>query len=181
MALRSSEEYGMADLDHYYEFLGGLSKSVETVRKKTPGRARNMPTVLVADSTRDKIKTKNIRSTLDYEAKTKLLNPEWIKGQIDSGYKGIRNIGQRVEHLLGWSVTAGSVDNWVWSGVAEKYMFDDEVRKKMMQENIWAVEHSLNRLMEAYNRGKWEASPEELEKLKQIYLEIESQIEEQEE
>ncbi|OGL39727.1 MAG: magnesium chelatase subunit H [Candidatus Schekmanbacteria bacterium RIFCSPHIGHO2_02_FULL_38_11] len=179
--VRSSEEYGMADLDHYYEFLGGLSKSVETVRKKNPGRGKTMPTILVADSTRDKIKTKSIRSTLDYEAKTKLLNPEWIKGQIDSGYKGIRNIGQRVEHLLGWSVTAGSVDNWVWSGVAEKYMFDDEVRKKMMQENIWAVEHSLNRLMEAYNRGKWEASPEELEKLKQIYLEIESQIEEQEE
>jgi len=60
-------------------------------------------------------------------------------------------------------------------------MFDDEIRKKMMEENIWAVEHSLNRLMEAYNRGVWEASKEEIEKLKQIYLEIESQIEEQEE
>jgi cobaltochelatase CobN len=58
---------------------------------------------------------------------------------------------------------------------------NDEVRKKMMTENIWAVEHSLNRLMEAFNRGKWDASPEEIEKLKQIYLEIESQIEEQEE
>jgi len=111
--VRSSEEYGMADLDHYYEFLGGLSKSVESVRKTKLRKGSTMPVVLVADSTRDKIKTKNIRSTLDYEAKTKLLNPEWIKGQIDSGYKGIRNIGKRVEHLLGWSVTAGSVDNWV--------------------------------------------------------------------
>ena len=31
--VRNSEEYGVADLDHYYEFLGGLSKSVEMVRK----------------------------------------------------------------------------------------------------------------------------------------------------
>jgi cobaltochelatase CobN len=177
--VRSSDEYGVADLDHYYEFLGGLSKSVERVRRgKKPGR-KSMPAIYVADTTKDKIKT--IKSTLMYEARTKLLNPNWIKGQTDSGHKGVRNIEKRVEHLLGWSATSGQVDDWIWSSVAERYMFDEEVRKKMMKENIWAVEKSLGRLIEAYNRGIWQAKPEEIEKLKQIYLEIESQLEEQEE
>ena len=54
--VRDSEEYGIADLDHYYEFLGGLSSSVEAVRKsKSASGRRTRPVVLVADSTRDQI------------------------------------------------------------------------------------------------------------------------------
>ena len=123
----------------------------------------------------------DIKKTIDYEVRTKILNPAWMKGQIESGYRGVKNLNKRVEHLLGWQATAGSVDNWVWSDVADKYMFNEEVRKQMMKENIWAVEDQLKRLMEAYKRGMWDATDEEIEKLKQIYLEIESEIEEQEE
>jgi cobaltochelatase CobN len=91
-------------------------------------------------------------------------------------------MSDRIEYLLGWQATStGSVDNWVWSEMADKYMFNEEVRKKMMQENIWAVEDQLQRLMEAYKRGMWDASDEEIEKLKQIYLELEAEIEEREE
>lgn len=179
--VRSSDEYGMADLDHYYEFLGGMAKSVETIKKKSGNNKKSKPSILVADTTKDRISTRNIKSTLEYEAKTKLFNPKWIEGQISSGYRGVKNISQRVEHLIGWSATSESVDNWVWSQVAEKYLFDEKVRKNMMKENVWAVEQQLNRLMEAFNRGIWDATEEEIEKLKKIYLEIESEIEEQEE
>jgi cobaltochelatase CobN len=181
--VRDNEEYGIADLDHYYEFLGGLSTSVEAVRKSRPSsNRRTKPVVLVADSTRDKIKTMNIKKTIDYEVRTKLLNPAWMKGQMESGYKGVKNLSNRMEYLLGWQATAsGSVDNWVWSEMADKYLFNEEVRKKMMQENIWAVEDQLRRLMEAYQRGMWDATDEEIEKLKQIYLELEAEIEELEE
>lgn len=181
--VRNSEEYGIADLDHYYEFLGGLSKSVEVVQKPRASKEKknSKPLILVSDSTRDKIKTMDIKKAIDYEVRTKLLNPVWIKGQVESGYRGVKNLGKRVEHLLGWQATSGSVDNWIWSEVAEKYIFDDAVRKQMMRENIWAVEGQLKRLLEAYQRGMWKATDEEIERLKQIYLEIESEIEEQEE
>jgi cobaltochelatase CobN len=181
--VRDNEEYGVADLDHYYEFLGGLSSSVERVRKnRNVSGGSSKPVVLVADSTRDKIKTNNIKKTIDYEVRTKLLNPSWMKGQMNSGYRGIKNMSQRMEHLLGWqATTSGSVDNWVWSEMAEKYVFNEEVRKTMMKENIWAVEDQLRHLMEAYQRGMWDATDEEIEKLKQIYLELESEIEELEE
>jgi cobaltochelatase CobN len=181
--VRDNEEYGVADLDHYYEFLGGLSSSVESVKKSRAVSGRKTrPVVLVADSTRDKIKTTNIKKTIDYEVRTKLLNPEWMKGQMGSGYKGIRNMSKRMEHLVGWQATAGgSVDNWVWSEMADKYVFDEVIRKQMMKENIWAVEDQLQRLMEAYQRGMWDATDEEIDRLKQIYLELEAEIEEQEE
>jgi cobaltochelatase CobN len=179
--VRTDDEYGITDLDHYYEFLGGLTKAVESVRKLKPAKRMAKPMVFVADSTKDKIKTSNLQTQLQHEARTRFLNPAWIKAQMDAGYTGVKKMNDRVEYLLGWSVTAGQVDKWVWSEVAERYMFSEEVRRKMMQENIWAVEGFLKRLMEAYTRGVWEASDEEIEKLKQIYLELESEIEEIEE
>ena len=60
--------------------------------------------------------------------------------------------------------------------MADKYVFNEDVRKTMMKENIWAVEDQLQRLMEAYQRGMWDATDEEIEKLKQIYLELESEM-----
>jgi cobaltochelatase CobN len=179
--VRTDDEYGITDLDHYYEFLGGLTKAVESVRKLKPAKRDAKPMVLVADSTKDKIKTSNLQTQLQHEARTRFLNPAWIKAQMDSGYTGVKKMNDRVEYLLGWSVTAGQVDTWMWSEAAARYMFDEEVRKKMMQENIWAVEGFMKRLMEAYNRGVWDATEEEIEKLKQIYLELESEIEEIEE
>ncbi len=65
--------------------------------------------------------------------------------------------------------------------MADKYMFNEDVRKQMMKENIWAVEDQLQRLMEAYQRDMWDASEDEIDKLKQIYLELEAEIEEKEE
>jgi cobaltochelatase CobN len=179
--VRTDDEYGITDLDHYYEFLGGLTKAVESVRKLKPGKRVVKPIVFVADSTKDKIKTSNLQTQLQYEARTRFLNPAWIKAQMDAGYTGVKKMNDRIEYLLGWSVTAGQVDKWMWSEAAERYMFNEEVRRKMMQENIWAVEGFLKRLMEAYSRGVWDASEEEIEKLKQIYLELESEIEEIEE
>jgi cobaltochelatase CobN len=65
--------------------------------------------------------------------------------------------------------------------MADKYIFNEDTRKQMMKENIWAVEDQLQRLMEAYQRDMWDASDEEIDRLKQIYLELEAEIEEQEE
>ena len=36
----------------------------------------------------------------------------------------------------------------------------------------------MNRLMEAYERGMWDMKPETLEKMKELYLDLEERIEE---
>jgi magnesium chelatase H subunit len=179
--VRDTDERGMTDLDHYYEFLGGLSKAAETVRQKRAAHTRKALITVVPDTTRKRIETRDIKSQVKLEAKTRLLNPQWSEGMIKSGYQGVAGINERLQNLLGWSATTHAVDTWVYSRVAERYLFNDEIRKQMIQENIWSVEDSLKRLMEAYQRGMWEATDAEIEKLKKIYLELESEIEEREE
>jgi len=47
--VRDSHDYEVTDLDHYYEFFGGLSKSVEVLKGEKPE-------MLIADTTREVVK-----------------------------------------------------------------------------------------------------------------------------
>ena len=49
--------------------------------------------------------------------RTKLLNPKWYEGMLASGYEGVREIEKRAKNTMGWSATAGAVDNWVYEEV----------------------------------------------------------------
>ena len=48
----------------------------------------------------------------------------------------------------------------------------------MEDENPHAMMDMMNRLFEAIDRGMWDVRPETLERLKEIYLELEERIEE---
>ncbi len=52
------------------------------------------------------------------------------------------------------------------------------MRSFFEENNPWALEEIGRRLLEAYERGLWEADPEVIEGLKRTYLEIEGWIEE---
>ncbi len=168
--IRSSAEYEITDLDHYYEFFGGLKRAVEDL----VGRKVD---AFWVDSLENKIKIKSSEDTIDFAARTRILNPTWIEGMLEHGYDGVREISKRIEYLLGHSALTG-VSEWVWDKVCDTYILDEELRRRMEKENPWAVYEIARRLYEAYERGYWSADQEKIEKLREIAGEIESELEE---
>jgi len=169
--VRDTHEYEVTDLDHYYEFFGGLSKAVETVKGEKPE-------MLISDTTREVIRTETVDRAIQRGVRTRLLNPKWIDGMLKHDYHGGQKIADRVEYLLGLAATTNRVDNWIWSRVAENYVFNEEMRKKLQENNKWALHEIIGRLLEASQRGYWQATQEELDKLRQLYLEVEGELEE---
>ena len=53
-----------------------------------------------------------------------------------------------------------------------------DVQQWMEENNPHAMMEMINRLMEAYDRGMWNAKPETLQKLKDLYLDLDERIEE---
>ena len=47
--------------------------------------------------------------TVRLDARTKLLNPKWYEGMLNSGYEGVREIQKRLTNTVGWSATSGQV------------------------------------------------------------------------
>lgn len=110
--------------------------------------------------------------------RTKLLNPKWIEGQKRHGYKGAGDISKRIGRVYGWEATTREVDDWIFDDITKTFILDEENRKFFEENNPWAMEEIARRLLEAHQRGLWNANPEVLEGLKEFYLEIEGWIEE---
>ena len=57
---------------------------------------------------------RTLSETVRLDARTKLLNPKFYEGMLKSGYEGTREITKRLRNTMGWSATAGAVDNFVY-------------------------------------------------------------------
>ena len=110
--------------------------------------------------------------------RTKLLNPKWIEGMKEHGYKGAGDISKRVGRVYGWEATTSEVDDWIFDEIAKTFIMDEDNREFFQENNPWAMEEMGRRLLEAEQRGLWKADPEVLDALKSLYLEIEGWMEE---
>ncbi len=169
-----SVEIGISDVDHYYEYLGGMTKSVEVLRGKRPP-------VLVGEAeaftTAGSGRVRSLEQMVRLESRAKLLNPKWYEGMLAHGYEGVHEIEIRVSNTYGWSATADAVEGWVYQGVAETYVLDEVMRERLAQLNPHASAALTRRLLEAHSRGFWAADEATLEQLRAIYADLEDRLE----
>ncbi|HMQ30038.1 MAG TPA: magnesium chelatase subunit H [Chloroflexaceae bacterium] len=167
-----SFEVGISDIDTYYESLGGVTKSVETLR------GGKKPAVLVSDAvTASAGRVGSLSQMVRLETRAKLLNPKWYEAMLAHGYEGAREIEARVSNTYGWSATTQSVEGWVYQGVAETYVLDEAMRERMAKLNPHAAAGMVRRLLEASGRGFWDADEATLERLRAIYEDLEDRLE----
>jgi cobaltochelatase CobN len=87
------------------------------------------------------------------------------------GYKGAFEMAATVDYLFGYDATAHVVEDWMYERVTAAYVGDAEVRKFFEQSNPWALRSIAERLLEAVERGMWDASDAALETLRFAVLE----------
>lgn len=170
--LRSNPEYEITDLDHYYEFFGGLAKSVEQARGGV--RAKQY----ITDTTGSIPCTESADKSIARGIRTRVLNPKWIDAMLAHNYHGAEQIAARFENVMGLAATTGDVDTWIYDELNAKYVEDLEMRRRMAQNNPHAYMNILEQLMEYHSRGYWDATEEQLEQIRQTYLELENSLEE---
>ncbi len=168
--VRNNVEYELTDLDHYYEFYGGLSKAIENVR----GEQADM---YVADTVGAGIAVRDIKTALQRGIRLRLLNPQWIEGMMRHQYHGVQEIAKRFENVIGFASTTNSIDEKTFSDLQKQFVFDEHLRRRMQQSNRWAYIQVLNRLAEAKNRGLWTPTDKEWSTLQEVYLETETDME----
>jgi cobaltochelatase CobN len=168
-----SREHDIADSDDYYQYHGGM---VATVRALT-GTA---PLAYVGDSTRpDNVRTRSLAQESARVFRSRVVNPRWIQAMRRHGYKGAFELAATVDYLFGWDATTGVVADWMYEKLAASYVLDPGTREFLETSNPWALRGITERLLEAADRGLWEA-PEAptLEALRAVYLQVEGQLEE---
>jgi cobaltochelatase CobN len=105
--------------------------------------------------------------------RTRVVNPKWIDAMQRHGYKGAFEMAATVDYLFGYDATAHVVEDWMYERVTDAYVADPAVRKFFEQSNPWALRSISERLLEANERGLWDASDGALATLRSALLEAE--------
>ena len=169
---QDNREHDLLDSDDYYQFHGGLTAAVKSLTGKNPE-------VYFGDnSIPSNPKVRKLTEEIARVYRSRVINPKWIKGVMRHGYKGAFEMAATVDYLFAYDATTDCVRDYMYQGVAEAYVLDDQVQQFIKDKNPWALRDMAERLLEANQRGMWqEVSNDMLDELKSIVHEAEGEIE----
>ncbi len=165
-----SVEYGLTDMQHYYGYSGALKAAAERATGKRV--ALNYIESFTAET-----KVQSLDQVLRVEYRTKLLNPKWYEGMLKHGHNGAAEIAHRFTYMVGWSATTEAVDNWVYDQAAATFVLDDTMRQRLEAANPEATRNAVGRLLEAHSRNMWQVDDATLDRLREIYADLEDRLE----
>ncbi len=167
-----STEYGVSDIESYFSSSGSLQLAARRRNTRNADIRLNYVETLTAD-----VRIDDAAQTLRMEYRSKLLNPNWYEGLLASGQGGATEISNRVTYMLGWSALTRGVDDWVYAKTAETFALDEPMRERLTALNPKAMRNIVGRMLEANGRGLWNADPAMIERLQEIYADLEDRLE----
>ncbi|MGD6850956.1 MAG: cobaltochelatase subunit CobN [Candidatus Bathyarchaeia archaeon] len=168
---QDSREYDILDGDDWYDSHGGMINAVKIV-------GGTKPRSYCGDSSDPKrVKVRSTAEETCHVFRSRLLNPKYIEGMKRHGYQGAADLSRTMDTVLGWDATVEVVEDWMWEGLAQKYVLDKAMQEWLKDVNPYALQNMVERLLEAINRDIWQA-PEDMKKeLEKLYLSIEGLLE----
>jgi len=169
---RSSNLYGLLDNNDTFDYLGGLSLAVETVKGEVPDN------FILKHEDNTNISIEPLSVALLSELRGRFLNPQWLEPLMDEGYAGARTMGSEFfEYLWGWQVTNPDVvKSWVWDEVKSVYIDDshDIGLDTFLEENhnVHVKSNMLAVMLVAAEKEFWDADQATLEQIAQQFADL---------
>jgi cobaltochelatase CobN len=169
---QDNREHDILDSDDYFQFHGGMIATIRALTGKQPhhyfGATHDPAHPVVRDLQEEVLRV----------FRSRVVNPKWLESIRRHGYKGGLELAATVDYLFGYDATAGVVSDWMYEEVAQHYALDADMRRFLGQSNPWALQAIGERLLEAADRGLWEAPrPQTLDALRRGLEESETWLE----
>ncbi|QDL10944.1 cobaltochelatase subunit CobN [Brasilonema octagenarum UFV-E1] len=169
---QDNREHDLLDSDDYYQFQGGLTAAIRAVQGKNP------QTYFGDHSIPAKPQVRQLKEEIARVYRSRVVNPKWIAGMMRHGYKGAFEMAATVDYLFAYDATAKCVEDYMYQGITEAYLFDPVVSEFVYQKNPYALRDMAERLLEAHQRGLWDdVNTQTLEHLRNIVHQAEAAIE----
>ncbi|CAB3799676.1 cobaltochelatase subunit CobN [Paraburkholderia fynbosensis] len=168
---QDNREHDLLDSNDYYQFQGGM---VAAVRHLTG----TQPSVYHADHSNPSApRVRTLHEEIARVIRSRVVNPKWIDGVKRHGYKGAAEIAATVDYLYGYDATARVIADHQYALVADAYLNDVNTREFLQRHNPHALHSVCERLLEAMQRGLWQAPGEYRAQVEGHLLASEQQIE----
>ncbi|MBU7440314.1 cobaltochelatase subunit CobN [Paraburkholderia fungorum] len=168
---QDNREHDLLDSNDYYQFQGGMVAAVRHL-------AGNQPQVYHADHSNPAApRVRTLHEEIARVIRSRVVNPKWLDGVKRHGYKGAAEIAATVDYLYGYDATARVVADHQYALVTEAYLNDADTREFLQRHNPHALHSICERLLEAMQRGLWQAPGDYRAQVEQHLLASEQQIE----
>ncbi|QPN42945.1 cobaltochelatase subunit CobN [Priestia aryabhattai] len=166
---QDNHEHDLLDSNDYYQFQGGMLAASETLSGAVVASYHG------DHSQVDRPRIRTLKEELNRVIRARALNPKWIDGAKRHGYKGAFELAATVDNLFAFDATTHLIDDHHYQSLADAYVLDPATRDFMREHNPEALRDLTERLLEAQQRGLWEAPGEYREALEEQLLDGEEQ------
>ncbi|MCO8161895.1 cobaltochelatase subunit CobN [Pseudomonas sp. 21LCFQ010] len=164
---QDNREHDLLDSNDYYQFQGGMLAAADTLRgAKTASYHGD-------HSQPDLPKIRTLKEELNRVIRSRAANPKWIDGVKRHGYKGAFEMAATLDFLFGFDATTELIDDHQYELLADAYLLDGATREFIQQHNPDALRDMTERMLEAQQRGLWQAPGDYREALETLLLDIE--------
>jgi len=164
---RSSNLYGLLDHPMVASYFGGLASAIE----KSGGTAD----MYINNLRNGETDVQSLSEFLSMDLSSRYLNPEWIKGMMDSGYAGTSHMNEFFDVMGIWEMTMPNlVTDKMWNNMYETYISDSKdtgVNEFLKKENAYAYQAMVANLLNSIYNGDWSPSEEVQKQLEKEYVE----------
>jgi len=146
---QDNREHDLLDSDDYYQFEGGMTAAVRTLKGDQPEVYHN-------DHSRPETpKVQKLDEEIARIVRGRAANPKWIQGVMRHGYKGAFEMTATVDYLFAFAATAKCVKDHHFDLLFRAYLEDEDVREFLEQNNPAAMAEMADRFQEALDRNLW--------------------------
>jgi cobaltochelatase CobN len=146
---QDNREHDILDSDDYFQFMGGLAATIETVRGSAPR-------IYLGDHARpERPVVRALSQEIARVVRGRATNPKWIAGIMRHGYKGASEIAATVDYLFAFAATTDAVADHHFDALYDAYVADAAVADFIQAANPAALREIAARFREAIDRGLW--------------------------
>ena len=165
---QDNREHDLLDSDDYYQFQGGMTNAVAAFSGSEPVVYHN------DHSNPSQPKVRTLKEELNRVIRSRVLNPKWINGMREHGYKGAFEMAASVDYLFAYDATTNLIDDYQYADVTDALILDKENQAFLEEHNPAALEEMAERMLEATQRGLWQEPGEHAEQLQELLLAIDA-------
>jgi len=172
MQNQDNREHDILDSDDYYQFQGGMTAAVNKVKGE-------QPSVYFGDHSRpEHPKVKSLKEELLKVFRSRVVNPKWINGMREHGYKGAFEMAATMDYLFAYDATTNLIEDFMYEEITNEYLLDQTNQEFINKHNPWALKDMSERMLEAIQRGMWQNPDEEMvNELKELFKKADAIIE----
>ncbi|WP_286786405.1 MULTISPECIES: cobaltochelatase subunit CobN [Pseudomonas] len=168
---QDNREHDLLDSDDYYQFHGGMSAAARHL-------SGTQPAMLFGDHSNPQApKVRNLAEEISRVMRARVTNPKWIDGVKRHGYKGAFEMAATVDYLFAFDATTGVVRDDQYASLTEAYLGDPSTREFLQRHNPDALLEISERLLEAIQRGLWQAPGDYRERIENHLIAAEQHLE----